>query len=168
MGRPGRGGDGAGALGVGRPGQTGQGRQLDPGGQARRSGRRDSGAWGTVPFTVRRTARAAAVSIRPWTGLLRLNPGTNPLSGHGPGFGICAIGHHRQRTTQLPTRRACGGEGEFPRILGLSSLDVLEEGAVMGRPGLEPQGPLSMAPQGATNWSVGGCGLSKEIWHLKR
>lgn len=33
----------------------------------------------------------------------------------------------------------------------------------MRRPGLEPQGPLSVAPQVAANWSVGECGLLKRF-----
>lgn len=33
----------------------------------------------------------------------------------------------------------------------------------MTRPGLEPQGPLSVAPQVAANWSVGECGLPKRF-----
>ncbi|XP_074194023.1 microtubule-associated protein 1S isoform X1 [Rhinolophus sinicus] len=44
-----------------------------------------------------------------------------------------------------------------------TSLDVLEGGAGMRRPGLEPQGPLSVAPQVAANWSVGECGLLKRF-----
>lgn len=141
-------------------GRTGPGTRCRGGGSGRasrpesrrmeRSGRGPAGSGGgggpgPYPLTVRRRAQAESMgarggsSVRGRAQLLRLEPGADRGGDTGPGFGG-PRDWAAWATAPLPALRA---RLDSP---ALSSLDVLEGGAGIGRLGPEPRGPLSVAP----------------------
>ena len=103
------------------------------------------GGPGPYPLTVRRRAQAKSVgarggsSVRGRAQLLLLERGADRGGDTGPDFGG-PRDWAAWATAPLPALRA---RLDSP---ALSSLDVLEGGAGMGRLGPEPRGPLSVAP----------------------